>query len=94
MAAVDRVKGPLPPVVNVGSGRPTALSELADMVLSVVADPRLQLVVEPRRSFDVAKTCLDVGLAASALGWAPATSLADGIGAAWAAVRRLGDPEP
>lgn len=94
MVAVDRVEGSPPPVVNVGSGRPTSLGELAEVVLSVVADPRLRLVVEPRRSFDVPRTWLDVRLAQAALGWTPSTSLPDGVAAAWAAVRRLGDPEP
>ena len=84
--------GPLPPVLNIGSGRPTTLRELADTVLAVVDDPALRLAVEQRRSFDVPRTWLDVSLAASVLGWSPHTSLADGITAAWAAVRRLGDP--
>lgn len=87
MTAVHRATGPLPPVLNVGSGRPTSLGELAEVVLATVADPRLRLVVEPRRSFDVAQTWLDVGLAAASVGWAPATTLEEGIARAWAAVR-------
>ena len=92
MRAVDAVPGPLPPVLNIGSGRPTTLQELAETVLAVVQDPAVQLVVEGRRSFDVPRTWLDISLAASVLGWSPQTPLADGIAAAWAAVRRLGDP--
>jgi len=92
MRAVDAVPGPLPPVLNIGSGRPTTLQELAETVLAVVQDPAVQLVVEGRRSFDVPRTWLDISLAASVLGWSPQTPLTDGIAAAWAAVRRLGDP--
>jgi len=92
MRAVDAVPGPLPPVLNIGSGRPTTLQELAETVLAVVQDPAVQLVVEGRRSFDVPRTWLDISLAARVLGWSPQTPLTDGIAAAWAAVRRLGDP--
>ena len=92
MVAVDACQGPLPPVLNVGSGRPTTLRELAETVLTVVDDPALRLVVEPRRSFDVPRTWLDVSLAGDVLGWRPVTSLPDGIAAAWTEVRRHGDP--
>ena len=92
MRAVDAVPGPLPPVLNIGSGRPTTLQQLAETVLAVVQDPAVQLVVEGRRSFDVPRTWLDISLAARVLGWSPQTPLTDGIAAAWAAVRRLGDP--
>lgn len=92
MVAVDACQEPLPPVLNVGSGRPTTLRELAETVLEVVDDPALRLVVEPRRSFDVPRTWLDVSLAGDVLGWLPVTSLTDGIAAAWSEVRRHGDP--
>ena len=92
MVAVHGCTGALPPVLNIGSGRPTTLRELADTVLCAVADPALELLVEQRRSFDVPRTWLDVTLAGEVLGWRPTTSLADGVAAAWASVRRLGDP--
>lgn len=92
MVAVDDCGGPLPPVLNVGSGHPTTLRKLAETVLTVVEDPALRLVVEPRRSFDVPRTWLDVSLADSVLDWRPSTPLVDGIAAAWSEVRRHGDP--
>lgn len=87
LVAVHRAEGELPPVVNVGSGQPTPLAELADVVLEVVAVPGLRVVVEERRSFDVPRTWLDVSLAREVLGWQPTTSLREGVGAAWVAAR-------
>ena len=94
LVAVAASTGPLPPVLNVGSGRPTTLQELAETVLDVVADAALELVVEPARSFDVPRTWLDVGLARGVLGWTPRTPLRHRIVLSWDAVRRLGDPVP
>ena len=92
LVAVAGYRNDLPPVLNVGSGHPTTLAELAKTVLAVVADPALQLLVEPARSFDVRRTWLDVGLAHDLLGWTPQTSLPNGIAAAWDAVRRNATP--
>ena len=61
------------------------LAELAETVREVAAVPGLRVVEESRRSFDVPRTWLDVGRAREVLGWSPATSLREGIGAAWAA---------
>ena len=58
----------VPPVVNVGSGQPTRLRKLAEIVLAAVADPVLELTLDPGRPFDVAATWLDVSLARTALG--------------------------
>lgn len=81
--AVARTEGPLPEVVNIGSGRPTTLGELAETVLEVAAVPGLEIVEEERRSFDVSRTWLDVSLAEAALGWRPVTPLGTGVRAAW-----------
>jgi UDP-glucose 4-epimerase len=87
LLAVHRATGPLPPVLNIGSGRPTTLHDLARTVLDVAADPRLRLSFEPARTFDVPQTWLDIGLAAAALGWRPAVSLREGIGSTWLSIR-------
>ena len=84
LVAVAQCEGPLPPVLNVGAGRPTTLAQLADTVLEVVGARGVRVVVEERRSFDVSRTWLDVSLAAEVLGWRPRTSLRDGVAAAWA----------
>ena len=69
----------VPPVVNVGSGQPTRLRQLAEIILSAVADPALEITLDPGRAFDEPRTWLDVSLARSALGWTPTTTLADGV---------------
>lgn len=80
------VPGEVPPVVNVGSGRPTSLADLARVVLDVTGRPDVEPGHEPRRSFDVPHTWLAVDLAAAALGWRPRTPLREGVAAAWAAL--------
>jgi UDP-glucose 4-epimerase len=77
----------VPPLLNVGSGEPTSLKELADTVLDVVGDPALRWDQEPARGFDVPRTWLDISLARAAIGWAPSTPLRDGLAAAWRSVR-------
>lgn len=82
LAAVHRHSGELPPVLNVGSGVPTSLGELAHLVRVVVGD-RSKVRHEPARDFDVPHSWLDVRRAASLLGWRPSTSLPAGIARAW-----------
>lgn len=82
LAAVHRHPGPLPPVLNVGSGRPTSLTELAALVRAAAGDGAA-VEHRPARGFDVPHSWLDVRLAADLLGWHPRTSLPDGIAAAW-----------
>jgi UDP-glucose 4-epimerase len=76
----------VPPVVNLGSGRPTSLRELAELLLAAIGDPALRLELHPARGFDVPHTWLDVGLAASALGWTATTPLEAGLARCWGAV--------
>jgi UDP-glucose 4-epimerase len=83
----------VPPVVNVGSGQPTRLRELAEIVLAAVADPALEITLDPGRTFDVARTWLDVSLARTALGWMPRTTLTEGV-ASQLADLRAGDARP
>jgi UDP-glucose 4-epimerase len=82
LAAVHRRPGPLPRVLNVGSGVPTSLEDLADLVRTA-AGSRTEIVREPARGFDVPHSWLDVRLAADLLGWQPATPLPAGVAAAW-----------
>lgn len=88
LVAVDQHSMELPPVINVGSGRPTTLAELAGTVLGVVGDPQLEFRAEPPRGFDLSRTWLDVSLARDVLGWRPTTDLRAGVGEAWADVSR------
>ncbi len=86
LLAVHRAAAP-PPVLNVGSGEPTSLRQLAGAVRDAVGDPELRLRTRPTRGFDRAHTWLDVGLVGRALGWRPTTPLAVGLAAAWSAAR-------
>ena len=76
-----------PSVVNVGSGTPTSLGDLHDLVAAVVGRPAESVVATPARRFDQSRTWLDVRIAEEALGWRPATPLAAGVEATWRALR-------
>ncbi len=78
-----RGAGPAEPLIlNVGSGVRTSLSDLLDVVRSVVAlDLRVEF--QPSRLFDRQDVWLDVGEAERVLGWRPGTSLAEGVAATW-----------
>ncbi|MFI1768594.1 NAD-dependent epimerase/dehydratase family protein [Streptomyces sp. NPDC020800] len=73
-----------PLVLNVGSGRPTSLAELADVVRTVVDRP-LAFEHLPSRGLDRAHVWLDVRRARTAIGWQTRTSLTDGVRKAWRA---------
>lgn len=90
LVRIDGVEGELPAVLNVGSGQPTSLRELAEVVAAVVDVPQLQVRYEPARTFDRTDTWLDVSLAAAALNWKARTPLPDGIRASWSALRIAG----
>lgn len=76
-----------PPVVNIGSGRPTTLAELLDLVRDTVAPVPVDVVREPGRSFDAPSTWLDISLAREVLGWKPCIELRDGLERTWAGLR-------
>ena len=77
-----------PPVLNVGSGEPTSLAELIELMARAVGHP-LEVEYSPARSFDAPSTWLDVSLAATALGFKPAVGIAEGVHRAWRSVARL-----
>jgi UDP-glucose 4-epimerase len=92
LVAADQRRTELPPVINIGSGQPTTLAELARTVLAVVDDPELEFRAKPPRDFDLSRTWLDVSRAREALGWQPTSDLRTGVAAAWAAIsRRAGE---
>ena len=90
MVAAAEHAGPLPPAVNIGSGRPTSLEELAAVVCDVVHHP-LEVRRLPARSFDVPRTWLEVELARRELGWSARTSLTEGVRAMWEWTCRPGE---
>lgn len=84
--AVVRVHGAapgLPPVLNVGSGEPTTLAELVDVIHDVVPDRRLEIDRLPARPFDLHTSWLDVSLADKEIGWRATTPLREGVAATW-----------
>lgn len=72
-----------PGIVNVGSGHPTHLGDLLDMLAYVVGPERVRLERLPARAVDPGSTWLDVSLARDALAWEPRTRLADGMARMW-----------
>jgi UDP-glucose 4-epimerase len=85
LLAVHAAAAP-PPVLNIGSGRPTSLGELAGLLLDVVGNPELRLEQRPARGFDVPHTWLDVRRATETIGWTATTDLRTGLTLAWEAV--------
>lgn len=76
----------VPAILNIGSGVPTALGELAEIVAELVGGAKI--IHEPGRAFDVRDTWLDVRLARDTVGWVPRTPLVEGLARTWAHVSR------
>ncbi|MDH4076489.1 MAG: GDP-mannose 4,6-dehydratase [Acidimicrobiia bacterium] len=76
----------LPPVLNVGGGQEATLRQVIDLVGSIAGRP-VPLEWGPAQRGDVRRTGADTSLARAVLGWAPTTTLAEGLAAqfAWAA---------
>ncbi len=94
--AIAGTAGELPAVLNLGSGQPTSLGELAGIVSAAVGRPGA-VMHEPGRPFDVPHAWLDVDLARRLLAWEPRVALATGVARAWSSVvagsrRPLGSP--
>ncbi|TYB45356.1 NAD-dependent epimerase/dehydratase family protein [Actinomadura chibensis] len=85
LAAV-RADGPLPPVLNVGSGRATPLRDLAAGLVRVTGSARrvLEAAAGSERSSGVGWQQADVRAAGRALGWKPATDLTTSLRDLWA----------
>lgn len=77
--------GALPPVVNVGSGVPTSLADLLDILRTTAGR---EVLVESRgpRPFDRPTNWLDITLAETTLGWRPSVALPAGIQQCWDSV--------
>lgn len=85
LAELHHLHSTPPAVLNVGSGRPTSLAELADLVRSAAGRPHHEVVVVSPRGFDRHDTWLDVRRARDVLGWSATTDLADGLRLTWLA---------
>lgn len=91
-AAAHHAGRDLPPVLNVGSGQPTSLRELVDLILQAADLPAHPVQLVPDRPFDRRHTWLDVSAARATLGWTPNTGLADGLRRTWRQL--IGNPAP
>lgn len=80
LAAVDRPLGY--ELVNLGRGEPILLGDFIQ-ALEELSGARAHLRNAPRPSADAKQTCADIGKARRLLGYAPATSLKDGLRKLW-----------
>ena len=90
LIAVAR-SGELPPVLNLGSGTPTTLGEILQVVEAVSHEHPADVRHMPARSFDLEQVWLDTRLAKDTLGWTAGTDLATGITAMWRWALAVGD---
>lgn len=72
-----------PGVINIGSGVPTTLRQLVDLVTTTVWPHRVLVNRGSARSFDAPSTWLDISLAAEALDWKPRYDLRAGLRGTW-----------
>jgi NDP-hexose 4-ketoreductase len=81
VAAAATAAGPLPGVLNVGSGRATALRDLAGLAAKAAGvPPPLEEDVGSPRSAAVTWQQADIAATAAALGWRPTYPLAASLG--------------
>ncbi len=70
--------------IQLGSGRPTTLNELIDVIKQVVGPSiRVEVRYEPSRAGEVHTTWCDITRARKTLGYDPSTPLRVGLGATW-----------
>ncbi len=74
MGAPDEVTGP----VNLGNPTELTIRELAEKIIDMTGS-KSELEKHPLPGDDPMQRCPDIGLAKSALGWAPRVALEDGL---------------
>ncbi len=70
---------PLPPALNIGTGRGASVREVIDLVLKTFNKSDIKVIESPRRPGDPAFLCADVSLAKSTLGFQSQYSLEESI---------------
>lgn len=88
LAALDAPTGRH--AIDIGSGRPTTVAELAAMIASRYAAPQPR-VTGQYRDGDVRFACCGTQQARDALGWEPAVTLDEGVGRVCAWVGQVSD---
>lgn len=71
-------------VLQLGSGVPVSVKTLIAEMRKIVAPQLVEVDYRPARVGEIARTWCDVSRAKAALGYAPDTSLADGLARTWA----------
>ena len=78
LAAADANK-PLPPALNIGTGRGASVREIIKLVLEATNKSDTQVIESPRRAGDPAFLCADINLAKSAMGFTSRYSLEESV---------------
>ena len=78
LAAADATE-PLPPALNIGTGRGASVREVIKLVLQATNKTDTQVIESPRRAGDPAFLCADIDLAKSAMGFTSRFSLEESI---------------
>jgi UDP-glucose 4-epimerase len=78
LAAADATQ-PLPPALNIGTGRGASVREIIKLVLEATNKADTQVIESPRRAGDPAFLCADINLAKSAMGFTSTYSLEESI---------------
>jgi UDP-glucose 4-epimerase len=79
-ALTSAVTGPL----HLGSGEPTSVNALIDLMRPIVAPKRIAVSHQPARAGELNATYSDISRARRELGFQPATSLSEGLRSTWA----------
>jgi nucleoside-diphosphate-sugar epimerase len=82
IVAAATAPGPLPPVLNVGSGRAIRLRDLVDSMIQI-SGSRRRVVEAPAGSGGIAWSQAELTVTGGALGWVPATGLATSLRDLW-----------
>jgi UDP-glucose 4-epimerase len=82
-------KNPSERILNVGSGVGTTLNDLVQKIGEVTGE-RTEVLRKPGRAVDVPVNVLAIDRIRKAVGWAPETGLAEGLGKTWAWLRGTG----
>lgn len=70
---------PIPPIINVGTGRGASVREIIKLVLDATNKANTQVIEAPRRAGDPAFLCANVDLAAKEMGFKSKYSLEESI---------------
>jgi UDP-glucose 4-epimerase len=66
-------------VFNCGTGKPTRIDELAQIIIDRYGNDRLKLEFQPERPGDIKDSYADISLAKKVLGYRPEVDLKDGL---------------